>query len=248
VNARKEPESVGDSGPSEAGRRAAIFDLDGTLVVGQTTVLLVKFLRRNGVVSRAFLLGTALWFLGYRLGFLKVTEKSRNQGGRVFEGRSVAEVEDLMGRFVEEVLAPRFHAGATAALLRHQDEGDRVVVISAALEPVVGAVCRRLGVSEYVGTPCETSEGLYTGRLLGPSPHAGEKVRLAKEFFRRWDVDPEACWAYADHETDLELLRAVGYPVAVDPRPALLDAAVQAGWPVLQSPQAAVERWEGARG
>jgi HAD superfamily hydrolase (TIGR01490 family) len=211
----------------------AFFDLDGTLVVGQTPVLLMKFLRKAGIVSRAFLAGTGLWFLGYKAGLVKVSEKSREKGAGVFRGLSEREVEGLMTRFTEEVLVPRFHPAATAALAEHLAEGDLVVVVSAALDPVVGALCRRLGVEDFVGTPCEVVEGRYTGRLTGPSSHADEKVRVAATYMGRWDADPSDCWAYADHGTDLGLLRSVGHPVAVNPRPLLLEAARQAGWPIL---------------
>jgi hypothetical protein len=90
-------------------RAAAFFDLDGTLVVGQTTLLLIRFLRKVGVVSRRFLVGTTLWFLGYKLGVVKVTERSRHQGARVFAGRTVEEVQALMDRLTGEVLVPRLH-------------------------------------------------------------------------------------------------------------------------------------------
>jgi HAD superfamily hydrolase (TIGR01490 family) len=222
------------SGESDAVPTAvAFFDLDGTLVAGQTTLLLVKFLRKQRIVSRTFLLGTGLWFLGYKAGLLKVTEKSRQQGARVFAGRSVGEVDGLMELFTAEVLAPRFRPGATAALAEHQAEGDRVMVISAALEPVVKAVCRRLGVAEFVGTACEIEDGRYSGRLLGPSPHADEKARVAAACMERWAVDASDCWAYADHGSDIALLKSVGHPVAVNPRPDLLSVAQQAGWPIL---------------
>jgi HAD superfamily hydrolase (TIGR01490 family) len=223
-------------GPAAAaldGRGAAFFDLDGTLVVGQTTLLLVKFLRRVGVVSRRFYAGTALWFLGYKLGLVTVNEKSRHQGARVFAGRTTTEVEALMQRFVDEVLAPRFHPAATAALAEHQAEGDHVVVISAALEPVVKAVCERLGVGDYSGTKCEVKDGVYCGRLLGASPHGDEKEGVAAAYMKRWGLEAAACWAYADHGSDLALLRSVGHPVAVNPKPELLEAAREAGWPVL---------------
>lgn len=220
---------------SDNGRTGSVafFDLDGTLVAGQTTFLLIGFLRRVGIVSRAFLVGTALWFLGYKLGLVKVSEKSREKGAGVFRGLSETEVEALMARFTEEVLTPRFHPAATAALAEHLAEGDRVVVISAALEPVVRALCLRLGVQEYVGTPCEVVDGRYTGRLTGPSPHADEKTRVAAAYMSRWGADPEDCWAYADHGTDLGLLRSVGRPVAVNPKPSLREAAERAGWPIL---------------
>jgi HAD superfamily hydrolase (TIGR01490 family) len=211
----------------------AFFDLDGTLVVGQTTLLLVRFLRKERIVSRTFLVGTGLWFLAYMIGLVKVTERSRNQGARVFAGRSIEEVDGLMDRFTEEILVPRFHPAATAALAEHQAVGDRVVVISAALEPVVGAVCRWLGVPDFVGTACEIEQGRYLGRLVSPSPHAEEKARVAAEYLKRWAVDAADCWAYADHGSDMTLLQSVGHPVAVNPRPELLAAAQTAGWPVL---------------
>ena len=216
-----------------ASSAAAFFDLDGTLVVGQTTLLLVKFLRKQGVVSRTFLLGTGLWFLGYKAGLLRVTEKSRNQGARVFAGRTVEEIDGLMERFTEEVLAPRFHPLATAALAEHRAAGVRVVVISAALEPVVKAVCHRLGVGDFVGTACEIDGGRYSGRLVGPSPHAEQKARVAAEYMKGWGVASSDCWAYADHGSDMTLLESVGHPVAVNPRPKLLDVARRAGWPVI---------------
>ncbi len=211
----------------------AFFDMDGTLVGGQTTLLLVRFLRKQGIVSRRFMVGTGLWFLGYRCGLLKVTERSRHQGARVFAGRKFDEVERLMDRFTDEVLAPRFIPSVTAAMVEHQSAGDHVVVISAALEPVVGAVCRRLGVADYTGTVCEVRMGTYCGRLVGPSPHGDQKEGVAAEYMRRWGVDAARCWAYADHGSDLALLRSVGHPVAVNPRPELLEAAREAGWPVL---------------
>ncbi len=216
-----------------AGVRLAFFDLDGTLVVGQTTLLLVKFLQKARVVSRSFVVGTALWFAGYKLGVLRVSERSRHQGARVFAGRSVAEVEVLMQRFTAEVLAPRFHQEAVRRLREHQARGDRVVVISAALEPVVKGVCRHLEVEHFTGTECEVAEGVYMGRLLGPSPHGDEKEGVAAAYMGRWGVDAGDCWAYADHGSDLALLRSVGHPVAVNPKPELLAAARQAGWPVL---------------
>jgi HAD superfamily hydrolase (TIGR01490 family) len=210
----------------------AFFDLDGTLVVGQTTLLLVRFLRRERVLSWAFLVGTGLWFIGYKLGVVRVTAKSRDQGARVFKGRSEAEVDELMGRFTAEVLVPRFHPAAMAALSEHEAAGDHVVVISAALEPVVRAVCGRLGVTEYSGTVCEVEDSLYSG-MLGRSPHGEEKEKAARSYVERWGADPEECWAYADHGSDLALLRLVGHPVAVNPKPELLKVARREGWPIL---------------
>jgi len=213
----------------------AIFDLDGTLVVGQTQVLLVRFLRSARVVSRSFVVGTALWFLAYKAGVVKVTEASRAKGAEILKGLREEEVKALMSRFTEEVMVPRLHPAATAALAGHQAEGDSIVVVSAALDPVVEALCRRLGVAEYAGVGCEIEDGRYTGRLSGVIPYSGEKARIAARFIAEHGAHPADCWAYADHDTDLELLRSVGHPVAVNPRLRLRSEAEREGWPILLS-------------
>ena len=212
---------------------AAFFDLDGTLVIGQTQALLVRFLRKRGVVSRAFLAVTAVWFLAYKAGLVKVTDESRDKGARVFRGLTIAEADSLMTSFANEVMVPRLHVAATAALRSHLAGGYKVVVLSAALEPVVKALCERLGVKLYVGASCETADGRYTGRLSGRTPYGPVKAEVASGMIARWGFDPADCWAYADHTTDLSLLGSVGHPVAVHPKPGLLEAARSAGWTVL---------------
>lgn len=202
-------------------------------MAGQTQVLLVKFLRRQGVVSRAFLLGTAAWFLAYKARLVKVTEASRQKAAEMFRGLGEAEVRRLMDRFTDEELMPRLHPAAAAALSEHLAEGDRVVVVSAALEPLVDSLCRRLGVEHHAGAPCEVVDGRFTGRLSGTTPYAAEKARIATGLVALWKADPADCWAYADHETDLPLLEAVGHPVAVRPRPRLRAEAQRRGWPIL---------------
>jgi HAD superfamily hydrolase (TIGR01490 family) len=211
----------------------AFFDLDGTLIIGNTQYLMVKFFRSEGVVSRFFVLGSALWFLGYKAGVFKVTEEARAKAASMLRGLNVERGHELMARFTDEMLLPGLHKGAAAALQAHRETGDRIVLISAALEPAVSALCARLGVADFVGAPCEIVEGRYTGRLAGVTPYGEAKAAVAADLMRRWDTDPALCWAYADHSTDLALLQSVGHPVAVNPKPELAEAARRAGWPIL---------------
>lgn len=215
------------------GGAIAFFDLDGTLVVGQTQRLLVAFLRERGMVSRRFMAGVALWFVGYRLGVLKATDRARARGAELVAGRSVGEVTALMDVFADEVLRPRLHPGAVEALRGHQRRGDTVVIVSAALAPVVEALGRLLGVEDLAGTPLAVSGGEYTGQLAGRAVYGPEKVRAARAYLTRGAVDPGRCSAYADHETDVDLLELVGEPVAVSPRPALAAIARERGWRVI---------------
>jgi HAD superfamily hydrolase (TIGR01490 family) len=218
---------------AHAAEGIAFFDLDGTLVVGNTQYLLVKFLRSEGVVGLPFVLGSALWFLGYKAGLLKVTEEARAKASSMLRGQTVERVAALMARFTDQQLLPRLHTATLAALQAHRDAGDRVVLLSAALEPVVRSLCGRLGVTDFVGAPCEIVDGRYSGRLDGAAPYGELKAEMAAEFMSRWSTDPAECWAYADHTTDIALLQSVGHPVAVNPKPGLEEVALQAGWPIL---------------
>lgn len=211
----------------------AFFDLDGTLVVGQTQRLLVSFLRSRGMVGLGFLLGTGAWFLLYRLGLIKATDQARARAAELLAGREVREVEDLMDEFAQGELLPRLHRGAGEALDRHRAGGDRVVIVSAALQPLVDGLGRALGVEDCEGTRLEKKDGEYTGRVEGPLLYGPEKARMARAYLEEQGVEPGSCSAYADHETDVDLLRLVGKPVAVNPRRELLAEAEKEGWSVI---------------
>src|SRR5660397_237407 len=172
----------------------AFFDLDGTLVVGQTQRLLVTFLREKGMIGLGFLLGTGIWFILYRMGLVKATDRARARAGELFAGMNVQEVDTLMDEFAGEELVPRLHAGE------------------------VDALGRALGVKDCEGTRLERKDGIYTGQVIGRPLYGSEKARVARAYLEGQGADPGGCSAYADHETDVDLLSLVGTPVAVNPR------------------------------
>src|SRR5660398_186563 len=187
----------------------AFFDLDGTLVVGQTQRLLVTFLREKGMIGLGFLLGTGIWFILYRMGLVKATDRARARAGELFAGMNVQEVDTLMDEFAGEELVPRLHAGA------------------------VDALGRALGVKDCEGTRLERKDGICTGQVIGRPLYGSEKARVARAYLEGQGADPGGCSAYADHETDVDLLRLVGTPVAVNPRKELQAVAEESGWRIL---------------
>lgn len=214
-------------------RAIAFFDLDGTLVAGQTQQMLVAFMRSRGLVPAWFLAGTGLWFLGYKLGLVEATDRTRARGAVLFAERTVEEVRSLMLDFFEERLSPRLFSPALAELQSHMGANRRVVLLSAAYAPLVEVTARRLGVQEFIATDLEVSGQRFTGRVLGSPVYGAEKAAVAAGLLGG-EVRAERCFAYADHDTDLELLRLVGQPVAVRPRAGLRRAARAAGWRILE--------------
>jgi len=212
----------------------AFFDLDGTLVKGNTQQYLIKFLWRRGMAPLPFLIGTLVWFAAYKLGLVHPTDKARSRAAALFADLSVEELARLMDDFCEVELAPRLNPSTLAALAHHKAAGDRVIILSAAVEPLVRALADRLGVEEISASPLGVEDGRMTGELGGQLLYAERKVDVAREALAATGADPSACYAYADHETDLLLLQLVGHPVAVRPKSGLLKVARAAGWPVLE--------------
>ena len=202
-------------------RPIAFFDLDGTLVAGQTQKMLVAFMRKRALVPAWFLAGTALWFLGYKFGLVEANDQARERGAVLFADRTVEEVGGLMEEFFEERLAPRLFVPVLAELEHHLGAGRRVVLLSAAFTPLVEVTARRLGVQEFVATDLEVTGGRFTGRVLGSPVYGAEKAAVAAGLLGGGGARAEKCFAYADHDTDLELLQLVGQPVAVRPRAGL---------------------------
>jgi HAD superfamily hydrolase (TIGR01490 family) len=211
----------------------AFFDLDGTLVKATTQALLLRFLLSAKIVTKRFAAGAVAWFVGYKLGLVKVTEKERARSASMLAGMSVKEVDRAISQFVDTSLMPRLNTRAVEALREHQQAGDEVIVVSAALEPVVKWLAARLGADVFAGAPCEIIDSHYSGRLSGLSPHGEHKAQVARDLASSRGVDPADCWAYADHESDEAILRVVGHPVAVNARPRLAKIARAEGWSII---------------
>lgn len=201
--------------------------------MGHTHRLLIRFMRRNGHADLPFYLATELWFIGFNRGVFRPNSGTRAVASGLFAGLTVGEGEALMARLVREEIASWLNPATIIALARHQAAGDRVVILSAAAEPVVRAVARRLRVDEISATGFEIVDGRYTGSLDTRLMFAGRKVDVAQKLIAEARVDPGRCSAYADHESDLPLLRLVGRPVVVRPRPGMRAVARAAGWQVL---------------
>lgn len=216
-------------------RPIAFFDLDGTLVAGHTHRLLIGFMWRKGRAGLLFYLAAEVWFAAFNRGIIRPNSRARVVASELFKDLTVGEGRALMAELVRDEIAPHFDPATVSALARHQAAGDRVIVLTAAAEPVVRAVADRLRVEEIWATGFEIHEGRYTGGLDTRLMFAGRKVDLARQVIAAAGVDPACCSAYADHESDLPLLRLVGHPTVVRPRPGMRAKARAEGWRVFEA-------------
>jgi HAD superfamily hydrolase (TIGR01490 family) len=210
--------------------KLALFDIDGTLVSGNTERRFWRHLAARGRQGPRQILAGA-WFLVRFLPRYGPNVAKKNKA--YLAGLSLAEVEDLAEDFVARETLPLLYEPAVQRLQQHLRAGDTVVLLSGTLEPIARALARHLGAQHVCATACAERDGHYLARPPVVHPFGAEKVRLAKELATQIGADLRLATAYADSRHDLALLEAVGSPVAVRPDRALLRVARAKSWDVI---------------
>jgi len=218
----------------------ALFDLDHTLLSGDSDVLWCEFLMQHGLLDRAeFEPRNAEMARRYAAATVGVQEFCDFYAGTL-AGRSLAETEAWCLRFLDEVIAPRIPDAAHALVHAHRDRGERVVLTTATNRAITALTARHLGIDDLIATELEIVGDRYTGRTHGvPNMREGKVTRLREWLAERGEGDAALAGAtlYSDSSNDLPLLSAVGRPVVVDPDARLRAHALAQGWEIVELPR-----------
>lgn len=214
---------------------AAFFDLDRTLMAGSSAFQFGRAAYRAGLISRRRLAADAWANVRFRL------EGSTDEGidalrERIGDALAGLRQRDL-ARLGSDVLAgilPRVYPQMLEVAFRHQDEGRRAYICTAASAELAELLAEVLTFDGGIGSRSEVVDGVYTGRPGGPFVYREGKAEAIRDLAAREGIDLEASWAYSDSESDLPMLRAVGHPVAVNPDAALARVAREEGWEVMR--------------
>lgn len=216
--------------------RLALFDLDHTLLLGDTDVLWCDFLMRHGVIARAeFEQRNRDIEARYRAGLASPAEFTHFYVSTL-AGRSPAQWEPLRAAFMAEEITPRIPAAAHALVRGHIDAGDRVVLTSATNRFLTERTAAMLGIAHLLGSEPEIRAGVFTGGTTGVlNMREGKVVRLHAWLAERGEsLADYASTAYSDSINDLPLLEAVEEPVAVHADERLAAIATARGWRMLR--------------
>jgi HAD superfamily hydrolase (TIGR01490 family) len=222
--------------------RLALFDLDGTLLTGDTDALWCELLISEGMLERdAFEAVNGDVFERYGRGAITPAEYCAFYAG-MLRGKSAASWAPHRERFVATAIAPRIPAAARALVDSHRDAGDTLVLTTATNRYLTEPIADLLGIGELIATELERGDeigndcSVFTGRNAGVLNMREGKVARLHAWLASRGNEPSSLSAatfYSDSINDLPLLRAVGHPVAVDPDVRLLAEAAARGWPVL---------------
>lgn len=214
--------------------RLALFDLDNTLLAGDSDFEWAQFLIEKGVLDReVYEARNQAFYDQYKAGTLDILEFLDFQL-RPLSRHPRAQLDAWRREFMARRIVPMVAAGTPELLRRHTDHV--CVIVTATNSFVTAPIAAHLGVPHLIATEPEVVGGEFTGRPYGtPSFREGKVARLEQwlmERGRTW-ADVEESWFYSDSLNDLPLLQRVHHPVAVDPDPTLKAHAEQRGWPVI---------------
>ena len=217
----------------QAGKTAAFFDFDETLLAIDSAGIGFRLLRREGYLSHGFLLKMMLTMLLFRLHVIDEHRMAKTM--LVFyKGRKLQTFSDSAQTFFLEYLEPNFSAAVVNRLRWHQSQGHITVLISGSIDYYLQPVKDKLGLDHLLCTHLEQdTDGYLTGRSAGPVCVSDTKVTLARELAVQEGLDLSASYAYGNSKLDIPLLSLVGYPVIVNPDARLKKHAARHQWPLL---------------
>ncbi len=215
--------------------RLTLFDLDHTLLDGDSDVLWCEFLMDQGVLERsAFAARNADMERQYQAGTVSPADFCAFYVSTL-AGLDRAAWQPYRRRFLDEVVAPRIPPAAHALVQRHSDAGDLVVLTTATNRFITELTAAHLGIANLIATECETEGDGFSGRPTGTLNMREGKVTRLHAWLQARRIELAECesTAYSDSINDLPLLQAVRKPVAVNADAKLAALAAERGWPAL---------------
>ena len=211
----------------------AIFDLDNTLIGGDSDNLWGQYLFDQGLIDTAgFAEKNDQFYVDYKTGSLDIDAYLRFALGPL-KGQPRALLDAWHRDFMHTVIRPIMLPKAAALIADHKKQGHTLLIITATNVFITRPIAEALGIETLLGCDAEIVDGLYTGEPTGVPTYREGKVTRLKTWLGENHENMEGAYFYSDSHHDLALLELVDHPVAVDPDNRLLERALEAGWPVM---------------
>ncbi len=211
----------------------ALFDLDNTLLSGDSDYEWGQFLVRKGLVDPTVYETENQRFYGqYQQGTLNILEYSAFAFKPLSE-RSMEELAELHRTFMQETILPIISATALDLVARHRQKGHTLMVITATNSFVTRPIVEAFGITNLLATEPKIVDGRYTREVAGTPCFQHGKVSRLQEWLQNREETLDGSYFYSDSHNDLPLLEMVENPIAVDPDMTLHNIALERSWPII---------------
>jgi HAD superfamily hydrolase (TIGR01490 family) len=216
--------------------KLVLFDLDNTLLAGDSDYAWAQFLIRRGILDgAAHEARNQAFYAQYKAGTLNIHEFLEFQL-RVLGEYPRAQLDAWHRDYMIEDVRPMITDAARQRVRQEQADADLIAIITATNRFVTAPIAAEFGIADLIATEVEEIDGRYTGRGTGIPCFREDKITRLEMWLTarglRWQ-DIEHSRFYSDSLNDLPLLQKVHDPIAVDPDPTLRAHALAQGWPVI---------------
>jgi HAD superfamily hydrolase (TIGR01490 family) len=221
-------------------KRAAFFDVDGTLVRTNIVHAFAFYAMNQGsIFGTAWRTARTLASVPLYWAIDKVDRKTFNEVFyRSYEGISEDRLVVLARELFEAVLRPAIHPGTPRLLEQARRAGCRIVLVTGALDFTMRELTEHLGADDLIANRMHFVEGVATGRVVPPIVEGAHKALIIREYCVRHGLALDDSHAYSDSFSDYPMLAVVGHPAAVNPDLRLRNVARAYEWPILDTTQA----------
>ena len=218
-------------------RNLAIFDLDNTILNGDSDYSWINFLIEKRLVDKdEYERKNKYFYDQYYQGKLNYDEWAEFALTTI-KGKKPEEIEDILPKFLTEIIEPMINIYALKLLHDHTHNNDIMLLASATNSVIVEPIAKRLGFKNIVSTEVEIIDEIYTGKVLGiPALSEGKLIKV-KEWMLQNSIESfDNTSFYSDSINDLPLLAAVSKPVAVNPDDMLREECRKRSWEIIDLP------------
>ena len=211
----------------------AIFDLDNTLLNGDSDYLWGQFLSQQGYVDSAhYEKENQRFYDEYVAGTLDIFEFLEFSLAPLSQ-IAMSELEQLHAQFMDECIRPLITDKSRALIQKHTDNKDTLLIITATNLFITAPIARELNIPNILATEPEMLDKRYTGKVFGTPCFREGKVERLTEWLKQTGDNLADSYFYSDSHNDLPLLEMVTKPIAVDPDETLRSHAESKGWDIL---------------
>ena len=218
-------------------RKLVIFDLDNTILNGDSDYSWINFLiNENYVDKHEYEKRNQYFYDQYYEGKLDYDEWAEFALSTM-KGKTPFDLEELLSKFLSTVIEPMINIYALRLLHNHHHDNDIMLLASATNSVLVEPIARRLGFENIVATEVEIIDGVYTGKVYGRPALGQGKLTKVEEWASQNNIkDFKDAIFYSDSINDLPLLSEVGVPIAVNPDDQLRNLSIKNNWEVIDLP------------
>ena len=214
----------------------AIFDLDNTILNGDSDYSMINYLVDINLLDEAAKLKNDEFIKDYQQGQLDFNQYT-NFALKPYIGKTQDEINEIILPFVETIIEPMINIFALKLIHDHHDKGHKILLASATNELIVNLIAQRLDINHVIGTKVEFKNNKCSGNFIPPSALGVGKLKLVETWMRLHKYDNfSGVTFYTDSINDLPLMEAVEFPKAVNPDIKLETISNERNWEVIYLP------------